>query len=583
MSDEATQVFSVWAPHADQVRLRLDDPEGPAHDLQQASGGWWISDIPMLKHQRYAYEVHNDDGWSKPLPDPRTRSQPDGIHGFSEVVVTDFAWSDEQWTGRGLSSMILYELHVGTFTPAGTLDAAVEKLDYLVELGVNTVELMPVQPFGGERNWGYDGVDWYAVHEAYGGVDGLKRFVNAAHARGLAVVLDVVYNHFGPDGNYVGMFGPYTAAGATGWGDVVNLSGPDSDEVRAYVLGAVRQWLGEFHIDGLRLDAVHAYDDRLAYSIMEDMSIVAAELEGINGRPRTLIAESDLNNPRLITERAAGGYGLDGQWVDDIHHGIHTLITGEDHAYYKDYGDIEVLADTLRMGWRYNQTYSAYRRRTHGRALDLAHTPAWRLVTYTTTHDQVGNRAAGDRPSMNLSPTQQVLKAALIYLSPFTPMLFMGEEFGARTPFPFFISHTDEHLLDATREGRRAEFASAGWADEEIADPADPETFHAAKLDWTFTAQQQEIFDAYRRLLALRTDLRIAHPDLRDWFVETGGNEKRWLAFGHGEYLLVANLSDQPVTAPFGGELVYSFTRPSISNEDTKLGAWEFALLRRGA
>lgn len=581
MDFKDSSVFSVWAPFAKGVRLRLDVTDGEAVDMTPAGGNWWTCDVEKTPGRRYGFELESADGFSQTVPDPRTRSQPDGVHGLSEVVSADFAWTDDAWRGRSLASMVIYELHVGTFTPAGTFEAAVDKLDHLVDLGVNTVELMPIHPFGGTRNWGYDGVDWFAVHAAYGGPEGLKRFVDAAHNKGIAVLLDVVYNHFGPDGNYTGMFGPYTAGGSTGWGDVVNLSGENSDEVRTYVLDAVSQWLDEFHIDGLRLDAVHAYDDRLAYSIMEEMSLIATALEGVDGRPRTLIAESDLNDPRLITERAAGGYGLDGQWVDDIHHGIHTLVSGEQHAYYSDYGTIEILAETLRRGWRYNHSYSEYRGRTHGRPLNLEHTPAWRLVTYTTTHDQTGNRASGDRPSMNLTPAQQVLKAALVYLSPFTPMLFMGEEFGATTPFPFFISHTNQFLLDATRNGRKEEFSRAGWAEDEIADPAAEATYESAKLDWSFSPEQEKILGAYRRLLHLRQELRLAHPDLRNWTVDTGGSDAPWLAFGSGDYLLVANLSDADQSAPYGGELVYSFGSPSVGSDETNLGAWEFALLRR--
>ena len=571
--------FSVWAPNTTDVRLRLGEEN---HPMRAADGGWWLSDIRPENGMRYGYEMLIDDTWSMTFPDPRTRSQPDGIHGLSEVVLDDYDWSDEAYTGRGLASMVIYEMHVGTFTEEGTLAAAVDKLNYLADLGVTAIELMPINPFGGERNWGYDAVDWYAVHAAYGGPRGLKDFVDAAHAKGIAVLLDVVYNHFGPDGNYLGAFGPYTVGGSTGWGEVVNFSGANSDEVRAYALGTVRQWLDEFHIDGLRLDAVHAFDDRLAFSIMEDIQAIADELEAYDGRPRTIIAESDLNDPRLITEKAAGGYGLAGQWVDDIHHGLHTLVSGEDHAYYDDYGSIEVLTETLRKGWWFTNTYSTFRGRTHGRQLDLAHTPAWRLVTYTTTHDQTGNRAAGDRPSMTLSARQQVLKAAVIYCSPFTPMLFMGEEFGANTPFPFFCSHTNPELHEATRQGRLREFARAGWTPEEVADPGAEETFLSAKLDWDFSAEQEEIHAAYRDLLRLRRELKLANPDLRELTVEHGDDGHRWLAMGSGRHLLLANLSDIPQSVPFGGELVYSFSSPHVGADETQLGPWEFALVSRG-
>lgn len=549
--------------------------------MHRRDGDWWVAGQTMQAGQRYGFELFDGEHWSKTLPDPRTTSQPDGPHGLSEVTDRDFAWSDDDWTGRALPGQVIYELHVGTFTPAGTFDAVTEKFGHLRDLGVTAIELMPVQPFGGERNWGYDGVEWHAVQHSYGGPDGLKQLVDAAHAAGLAVFLDVVYNHFGPDGNYNGMFGPYTVPGNTGWGDAVNISGDNSDEVRAYILDSVRQWFEEFHIDGLRLDAVHAYDDRGAYSIMEQIQAVADDVAARTGVPRSVIAESDMNDPRLITEPEAGGYGLAGQWVDDIHHALHTLVSGESHAYYEDFGSMAALEKTLREGFFFTGGYSSYRGRKHGRPLNTREIPAHRLVTYTTTHDQVGNRASGDRPSMNLSPAQQVLKAAVIYSSPFTPMLFMGEEFGARTPFAFFVSHTDDELNRLTSEGRAREFSRAGWNHAEVPDPADPATFENSKLDWDLDDKQQEILEAYRTLLRLRRELGLARPDLSQLTVETGGEDDRWLAMGHDDVLLVANLSESPVTAPYGGELIYSFTEPTVDSDATKLGAWEFALLRR--
>lgn len=580
-----SDLFAVWAPAPEEVRLRVGVEDSAVYPMAKRAGDWWVCSEPGVTKEpglRYGFELLIDGEWSPTFPDPRTRAQPDGIHGLSEVVTEDFAWTDEAWTGRTLESMVIYELHVGTFTPEGTFDAVIDKLDHLSDLGVTALELMPVNPFGGERNWGYDGVDWLAVQHSYGGPEGLKRLVDACHNRGIAVILDVVYNHFGPDGNYNGLYGPYTAGGSTGWGETVNLSNHQSDEVRAYVLDSVRQWLGEFHIDGLRLDAVHSYDDRGAYSIMEQMRAVADDVQGRTGIPKTLIAESDLNDPRLLTDRAGGGYGLDGQWVDDIHHALHTLVSGEDHAYYEDFGSLEALLKALREGWFFTGTYSSYRGRTHGREINKEHVPAWKLVTYTTTHDQTGNRAAGDRPSMNLSPEQQVLKAAVIYCSPFTPMLFMGEEFGATTPFPFFCSHTDEHLNEATREGRRREFAHSGWDDHEVPDPASEATYSSAKLDWNFDADQQRILEGYTTLLRLRRELQLARPDLRELTVDGGGDEMApWLAMGNDEHLLLANLSGRTAHVPYGGQLVYSFTDPQVGDEATELAPWEFALVKR--
>lgn len=572
--------FEVWAPFAHDVRLLVDDAEHPMSPDPTRSG-WWVlaPEIAAPRDgQRYAYRLFDGTDWTKALPDPRTRRQPDGVHGASAIVDSDFPWTDDAWRGRHLRGQVIYELHVGTFTAEGTFEAAAGKLDYLLDLGINSIELMPVQPFGGERNWGYDGVDWFAVQESYGGPRGLKKLVDAAHNRGIAVILDVVYNHFGPDGNYNGMFGPYTTAGSTDWGDVVNLSGPASDEVRAYILDAVRQWLDEFHLDGLRLDAVHAYDDRRAYSIMEEIRRVSDSVAGQTGIPRTIIGETDQNDPRIVNDESVGGYGLSAQWLDDVHHCIHTLVSGERHAYYVDFGTVDILADTLRHAYRFRNTFSEFRRRTHGRPLDLSQIGPWRMITYTTTHDQTGNRAAGDRPSQSLTAAQQLLKAAVVLCSPFTPMLFMGEEYGARTPFPFFCSHTDEELNRLTREGRFTEFARLGWNPEDVADPADPATFYSAKLSWEFDRDQDEIFEAYQALIGLREQYDFALDDLRELEVD---NSDAWLTMGYKDVFLAANFTDAPVTVPHGGTLVYSFGDPTVTAEETVLEPWGFALVER--
>lgn len=580
-SDSPT--LRVWAPSAEAVRLITRSAEGgeDTHPMHRTTHGWWDSEVSVTPGLRYGFRVDTGQGWSPTVPDPRSTSLPDGVHGLSRVDDTGFPWTDRDWTGRVLPGSVLYELHVGTFTADGTFAGVVEKLPYLRELGVTAIELMPVQPFGGERNWGYDGVAWHAVQESYGGREGLKTLIDAAHRHGIAVYLDVVFNHFGPDGNYNGVFGPYTTAGNTGWGDVVNISGPDSDEVRAFILDAVRQWFSEFHVDGLRLDAVHAMDDTGAVSIMAQLQQVADEVTARTGVPRSLIAESDLNDPRVVTAPEAGGYGLAGQWVDDIHHALHTLVTGEDHAYYADFGSLEALVKTLREAYYFTGNYSSYRGRNHGRPVPLRQIPAHRFVTYTTTHDQTGNRAGGDRPSMSLSPAQQVLKAAVIYCSPYTPMLFMGEEFGARTPFPFFVDHTDEELNRLTREGRRREFARSGWSDDQVPDPAAEQTFDSAKLDWDFDDTATEIHHAYRTLLQLRAEHGLARPRLDELLVSRGGADETWLAMGHEDVILVANFSAEPTTVPYGGELLYSFTGPQVSATSTTLDAWGFALLRR--
>ncbi|AQQ15606.1 Malto-oligosyltrehalose trehalohydrolase [Corynebacterium glaucum] len=570
------QRFQVWAPHARDVRITID---GATHDMRAEDRGWWFCDEVPQAGQRYTFSLFDGTEWTKPLPDPRTRSQPDGVHGPSEVVADDFEWTDHDWAGIHLRDQVIYELHVGTFTPEGTFNAVTDKLEYLAELGVNAIELMPVQPFAGTRNWGYDGVDWFAVQHSYGGPEGLKRLVDAAHAEGIAVILDVVYNHFGPEGNYNPLFGPYTTHGRTGWGDVVNISGPGSDEVRAYILDSVRQWLSEFHVDGLRLDAVHAYDDRRAYSLMEEIRRVADEVADETQVPRTIIGETDQNDPRIVNDESRGGYGLSAQWLDDVHHCVHTLITGERQGYYIDYGTVELLADTLRNAYRFRDTWSEFRARTHGRPLDLSQVAPWRMVTFTTNHDQTGNRAAGDRPSQSLSPEQLALRAATILLSPFTPMLFMGEEFGARTPFPFFVSHTDDELARMTREGRLQEFARQGWNYADVPDPLDPKTFESARLDWEFEKEQVLLHDAYRELLEIRRTRGFNREDLRELQVEHG---ETWLTMrdaAEGSVTFAANFSDAPVTVPVGGELVYSFTTPKVGAEETVLDPWGFAVL----
>ncbi|QFQ02174.1 Malto-oligosyltrehalose trehalohydrolase [Corynebacterium urogenitale] len=484
-------MFSVWAPKAENVELELD---GARHAMTR-EGDWFIADLPRELGARYGFSV---DG-SPVFPDPRSRRQPDGIHGLSQVWEAD---RKVEPLGRPLKGEVIYEMHLGTFTPEGTLDSAIERLDDLVDTGVTAVELMPIQPFGGKRNWGYDGVSWHAVSELYGGPDALLRFVEAAHAKGMAVILDVVYNHFGPDGNYTGVFGPYTSGGSTGWGEVVNIQGPQSDEVRAYILDAVEIWTKEFGIDGLRLDAVHALDDVGAVSIIEQMRDAAA--------PSYLIAETDQNDPKF-TER----FGV-AQWDDDVHHAIHTAVSGENHAYYSDFGTVEVLATTFQRVFWHDGRFSSFRGRTHGRALE---DPDYsQFVTYTTTHDQTGNRAAGDRPSMNLTVEQQLAKAALVLTSPFSVMLFQGEEWGASTPFAFFVDHEDPELNRLTSEGRMREFARAGWNPQEVPDPADEQTFLDSKLKWEERdkGEHARVLAGYKELLRLREKYELYDAELVD-------------------------------------------------------------------
>ena len=364
---------------------------------------------------------------------------------------TAFRWTDQAWTGRALPGTVLYELHIGTFTPAGTFDAAIERLDYLADLGIDLVEVMPVNAFDGTAGWGYDGVLWGAVHEPYGGPDGFKRFVDACHGRDMGVVLDVVYNHIGPSGAYLDRFGPYFA-GENQWGAALNTDGPGSDEVRRYVIDNATGWLRDFHVDGLRLDAVHAIVDHRALTLLEELSAAVDALAAGLRRTLSLIAESDLNDPRLITSREANGYGLTAQWSDDIHHALHVALTGETHGYYKDFAAPEALATTLRSAYFHAGTWSSFRGRTHGRPVDIHRIPGSRFVCYLQDHDQVGNRAQGDRLSASVRPGLLACGAAIVLCSPYTPMIFMGEEWAASTPWQFFASFPDPGLADAVRE-----------------------------------------------------------------------------------------------------------------------------------
>jgi maltooligosyltrehalose trehalohydrolase len=568
--------FEVWAPRAERVRIDVD---GTVHPMRRAAGGWWRAEIDAGPAARYGFLLDDDPAV---LPDPRSARQPDGVHGPSAVHALDPAgWTDAGWTGRQLAGSVFYELHIGTFTPAGTFDAAIERLDHLVGLGVTTVQLMPVNAFNGIWNWGYDGVLWYAVHEAYGGPDGLQRFVNACHARRLAVALDVVYNHLGPSGNYLPRFGPYLSEGRNTWGQSLNLDGPGSDEVRRFIIGNALRWFRDFHIDALRLDAVHALADQRAVHLLEELAGETEALSAHLGRPLTLIAESDRNDPRLISPRAAGGYGLHGQWNDDLHHAIHTAVSGERQGYYADFGSLHCLAGTLRHGFFHAGTYSSFRGRTHGRPLDTRVTPASALLAYTCTHDQIGNRALGDRPSAYLTDGQLAVKAALALLSPYTPMLFMGEEWGARTPFQFFTSHPEPELAAAVAAGRKAEFAEHGWPATDIPDPQDPATFERSKLDWSEPAEpaRARLLDCYRALLALRRSRADLTDPRLDRLTIDYDEQVRWIAIYRKETHLLCNLAPVPVTIAATGRPLLIWDPIEQHDSHTTLPAHSFAVL----
>jgi maltooligosyltrehalose trehalohydrolase len=569
--------FRVWAPKPQRVRLDID---GTVYPMTRSADGWWRATVDAALNTRYGYLLDDDP---QVLPDPRSARQPDGVHERSQLwEPAAAAWTDHEWAGRTVAGAVIYELHVGTFTPDGTFDSAIEKLDYLVDLGIDFVELMPVNSFSGTHGWGYDGVLWYSVHEPYGGPDGLVRFIDACHARGLGVLIDAVFNHFGPSGNYLPRFGPYLSSANNPWGEGINIADADSDEVRRYIIDCALRWMREFHADGLRLDAVHALVDTTAMHILEELSAETDRLSQYLGRPLSLIAESDLNDPRLITPRDEGGYGMSAQWDDDIHHAIHAAVSGERQGYYADFGSLGTLAKTLRHAFFHAGTYSSFRRRRHGRPLDSSTIPATRLLAYTCTHDQVGNRALGDRPSQNLTYGQLAIKAALVLGSPYTAMLFMGEEWGSSRPFQFFSSHPEPELARATAEGRKEEFAEHGWDAADIPDPQDPETFHRSKLDWddAGTGDHARLLGFYRDLIALRR----TEPDLSDPWLEhlriDYHEDQRWITMRRGRLVVACNLGAEATSVPVSGEVVLDWGRPTVTANSTVLEGHSFAMLR---
>jgi maltooligosyltrehalose trehalohydrolase len=521
---------------------RLGDPRGRrgrAHGERLAPG------------TRYGYRIDAD---ATVLPDPRSRSQPDGVHAPSEVVdLIDFPWTDGAWTGRQLAGAVLYELHVGTFTPEGTLDSAIIRLPHLVELGVDAVELLPVNAFDGAHNWGYDGVLWFAVDHTYGGPRAYQRFVDACHALGLAVVQDVVYNHLGPSGNVLPRFGPYLRTGAQNtWGDSVNL---DEPEVRSFIVDNALMWCRDFHVDGLRLDAVHALVDESPVHILRELSAEIDALAASVGRPLTLIAESDLNDPVMVTPREAGGHGVHAQWSDDFHHALHVAVTGETSGYYADFEHLDALAKVLTRGFFHDGIWSSFRGRDHGQPIDTTSFAAWRLVVAAQNHDQIGNRAAGDRLSATVDPDRLAVTAMLLLTAPFTPMLFMGEEWGAHTPWQFFTAFGPE-LGAATSAGRIGEFAAMGWDRDNVPDPQDPVTFARSKLDWSEPARGEHarLFAVHRELISLRRSL----PDITDPRldrIQVGFNATaRTIAWHRGAITVAANLGAAPATFHLPGD-----------------------------
>jgi maltooligosyltrehalose trehalohydrolase len=571
---ERVTAIGVWAPYATRVRALVGgEPVG----LVAGADGWW-SGADAEPGTDYAFLLDDSD---EPLPDPASRWQPYGVHGASRVYdQAAYPWGDADWRGQALPGAVIYELHVGTFTPGATFDTAVERLDHLVGLGITHVEVLPVNAFNGVWNWGYDGVDWYAVHEAYGGPDGLKRFVDACHARGLAVVLDVVYNHLGPSGNYLPRFGPYLKSGRNTWGDLVNLEEP---QVRRFVIENALMWLRDFHVDALRLDAVHALHDSSPVHVLAELAAAVDALSIETGRELTLIAESDLNDPVMITPRTEGGYGLAAQWDDDVHHALHSLLTGETQGYYCDFGSLPTLAKVFTSAFLHDGTYSTFRGRNHGKPVDRATTPGFRFVVCLQNHDQVGNRAVGDRLPELTSPGLLRVGAVLLLSSAFTPMLWMGEEWAASTRWPFFTSHPEPELGEATAKGRLEEFGNHGWDVSQMIDPQDPSAYRSAILDWTELAAPAhvEMLDLYRRLIALRAaEPDLADPDLLRVAVDYD-EDARWLVVHRGAFRVVANLGATEQAVPLAaGEIVLATGSAEALDGTVRLGPESAAIVR---
>lgn len=536
----------VWAPHAQRVEVDLPGSADRV-PMRSAADGWWELAGDLPHGTDYAFCL---DG-AEPLPDPRSPWQPHGVHSHSRRFdATRFKWTDDDWAGRHVHGAVLYELHIGTFTAAGTLDAAIDRLDHLVALGVQMVQLMPVAAFRGVNGWGYDGVDLYAVHEPYGGPQALQRFVDAAHTRGLAVALDVVYNHLGPAGNYLSRFGPYfTPRHHTPWGEAVNLDGPGSRAVRDFIIDNALRWLCEFHLDALRLDAVHALIDDSPVHLLTELSLAVERLEAEQGRPLALIAESDLNDAAMITPARDGGLGMTAQWDDDVHHAIHAALTGERQGYYSDFGSLPTLAKALTEVFVHDGGYSSFRGTVWGAPVP-PELSGHHFVASTTTHDQVGNRGLGDRPAQSLSPGRLAISAALLLTTHYTPMLFMGEEWGASTPWLYFTDHDDPDLAAAVSAGRAREFGGHGWAEVygtaeiEVPDPQAASTVQASRLDWSEISDglHARLHAFYGELIRLRDQVPdIADGDRRNTRVRYDEAAK-WLVLQRSSVQVVVNL-----------------------------------------
>jgi maltooligosyltrehalose trehalohydrolase len=573
--------FHVWAPKAKRVEIDIRHKRYPM--IAGTAGSWFAESIPL--HPDTEYWLVLD---SQLLPDPRSSWQPRGIDGPSVIIDhAVFPWTDRHWQAPPLSSAIIYELHIGTFTAKGTFQAAIEKLDYLARLGITHIELMPIAQFSGRWGWGYDGANLYAPHHAYGHPDDLKHFIDSCHRHGLAVILDVVYNHLGPAGNHLAEFGPYfTDRYATPWGAAVNFDGPGSDEVRRFFCDNALMWLRDYHFDGLRLDAIHAICDNSALHFLEQLASEVAMLESQTGRHLVLIAESDLNDPRVVRRQEIGGYGIHAQWNDDFHHALHCVLTGESDGYYADFGSFADLGKALQQVFVYDGRLSAFRGRHYGRP--CTGSSAYSFLGYLQNHDQIGNRANGERSSHLLNHERLKIAAALVLTGPFIPMLFQGEEWGATSPFLYFTDHEDPALGRSVTEGRRREFAAFGWKPEAVPDPQALQSFERSKLNWDELNQPShgDLIAWHRRLIALRRET----PALSDGRLETievnFNDAAKWFVVKRGTVIVACNLNTvcQNVALSLKGSqiLLASDSQARITPAGINMPPDSIALVRKG-
>jgi len=576
--------FEVWAPLAKKLAVQVDGVAVPMQGPDE-HGGWRAEVKDAHRGSDYGFLIDDDP---QPYPDPRSLWQPSGVHGLSRVFDRQaHPWNDAGWKAPPLASAVIYEMHVGTFTAEGTLDAAIVKLDHLVELGVTHLELMPVCAFAGDRGWGYDGVALFAVHEPYGGPGALKRFVDAAHSRGLSVLLDVVYNHFGPVGNYTGKFAPYIVESHhTPWGGAVNFEEAGSHRVRQYFCDNALMWMREFHVDGLRLDAVHGFIDRSAVHFLEQLSAQVETLGATLARELVLIAESDLNDPRVVTPREAAGYGLDAQWNDDFHHALFTVLNpGPTEGYYSDFGKLSQLAKALERNFVYDGIYSRYRNREHGRA--TGYLSRHRFVGFIQNHDQVGNRAIGDRLHQIVGLERAKIAGALALLGPFVPLVFMGEEWAASSPFQYFADHEEPEMARLVSEGRKREFAAFGWDPALVPDPEKRETFERSKLKWDElnAGEHGEMLGWYRELIRLRRStpaLNNGEPDQVHVRYDQG---EMWLIMERGEATVICNLNieERRLPAPQGEMVLCSSGGAQTDGDEVTLPGVCVAVFVNGA